>query len=148
MLERVVATPKLCFQVLVSTELYSVMDVCLILLWPCSFCLFCQKKSVNSKPFLAWTPFSPVQIFSNVTKLQRCRREVLGAHSFLSGDKILCSLTVVLRWFILFCQHDQLECLQLTFLVIRKILIVSDAKKVAKTKCWRLQNFHSAKNLS
>ena len=61
-----------------------------------------QKKSVNRKPFLVRTIFPPTKIFSAVTKLQSCRREDLEAYNFLSGDKILCSFTAILRRVILF----------------------------------------------
>ena len=45
------------------------------------------------------------KIFSTVTKLQRCRREHLEAYNFLSGGKILCSLTASLRRVILFREY-------------------------------------------
>ena len=60
------------------------------------------KKSVNRKPFLVRTIFPPTKIFSAVTKIQSCRREDLEAYNFLSGDKIPCSFTAILRRVILF----------------------------------------------
>ena len=61
----------------------------------------------------------PNQNFRNrqlLPRLQRSRREALEADNFLSGRKILCSLTAIPRQVIL-----QKNFLQLTFLAIRKI---------------------------
>ena len=77
--------------------------------WSCShyakLCLFCKKKkkkSVNTKPFLMRTSFSPTKIFAIETKLQRCSGLTLGAANFLPGEKILCSLTSILHRVIIF----------------------------------------------
>ena len=100
------------------------------------------KNSVNSEAFLVQTNFSsPSKIFSIVTKVHRCHREELGTYNFLSGDNLICSLTAILRRVILFRTHDQLQLLQLAFLVRRKISRVSDANKVPKKKNWWVQNF-------
>ena len=58
----------------------------------------------------------------------------MEAYNFWSGDKIPCCLTAILRQVILSREHDQFKFLQLTLLVIRKLLRVSHANKVAKMK--------------
>ena len=63
------------------------------------------------------------------------------SQNFLSCDKLLCSLTTILRRVILFREHDQLKFLLSTFLVRRKISRVLDANKIAKTNDWCEQNF-------
>ena len=108
------------------------------------------KNSVNSEAFLVQTNFSsPFKIFSIVTKVHICHREELGTYNFLSGDNLLCSLTAILRWVILFRTHDQLKLLQLAFLVRRKISRVSDANKVPKKKklvSTKFSNFSQTSN--
>ena len=62
---------------------------------------FFAKKSVNRKPFLVWFFFFfTKQVFSNVTKVQRCCQKDLEAYNFWSGIKRLCSLTAILCWVI------------------------------------------------
>ena len=51
---------------------------------------------------------SPTKVFSTVTKAQRCCRGNLEAYIFLSGNKLLCSLTAILRRAILFRERTQL----------------------------------------
>ena len=87
--------------------------------------------------------YSPFKIFSTVTKLQGCRQEHFGGSK---NPTLLCqatkcfvprsSLTAILHRGMLFREHDQLKFLLLTFLVIQKSLLVSDANKVAKIKNW------------
>ena len=68
-----------------------------------------QKKSVNRKPFLGRTIFFTDQNYlTNLTKLQKWHQEDLEAYSFLSGYKILCSLTAILHRVILLSECDQL----------------------------------------
>ena len=63
--------------------------------------IFLPKKSVNRKPFLVWIFFFFTrQVFSNVTKVQRCCQKDLEAYNFWSGNKRLCSLTAILCWVI------------------------------------------------
>ena len=56
------------------------------------------------------------------------------------------SLTAILHQGMLFREHDQLKFLLLTFLVIQKSLLVSDANKVAKIKKLVIKNFQIFSN--
>ena len=59
--------------------------------------IFLAKKSVNRKPFLVWIVFFfTKQVFSHVTKVQRCCQKDLEVYNFWSGNKCLCSLTAIL----------------------------------------------------
>ena len=58
------------------------------------------------------------------------------------------SLTAILHRGMIFHEHDQLKFLLLTFLVIQKSLLVSDANKVAKIKnwWWKISKFFQTPN--
>ena len=62
----------------------------------------CQKEVISSVNDF----FSPSKIFLSATKLQK---RSFGGLQVLSGNKILCSLTVILCQVILFHKHDQLK---------------------------------------
>ena len=86
--------------------------------------------------------FSPTKVFSTVTKAQRsCRRGDLEAYIFLSGNKLLCSLTAILRRAILFRDRNQLLKVPLIDVSSEKKNF-TDANKATKSNNWCVQNFH------
>ena len=56
----------------------------------------CQQEAISSMNCFFFTR----QVFSNVTKVQRCCQKDLEAYNFWSGNKRLCSLTAILCWVI------------------------------------------------
>ena len=56
----------------------------------------CQQEAISSMNCFFFTK----QVFSNVTKVQRCCQKDLEAYNFWSGNKRLCSLTAILCWVI------------------------------------------------
>ena len=97
-----------------------------------NFVFFDNKKSVNRKPFLVRTIlFFKYQNFLRCVKTSKMPlRKFLRPTIFLSGDKIFCSFTAILRRVILFREHD------LTFFVTWKLSRTSGANKVTETKNW------------
>ena len=68
-----------------------------------------KKPSVNRKPFLVQKVF-----FSTITRLTDAvenMSRIFKGHNFLSHDKILCCLTAILCWVMLFREHGQLKFL-------------------------------------
>ena len=57
----------------------------------------CQQEAISSMNCFF---FFTKQVFSNVTKVQRCCQKDLEAYNFWSGNKRLCSLTAILCWVI------------------------------------------------
>ena len=57
----------------------------------------CQQEAISSMNCFF---FFTKQVFSNVTKVQRCCQKDLEAYNFWSGIKRLCSLTAILCWVI------------------------------------------------
>ena len=57
----------------------------------------CQQEAISSMNCFF---FFTKQVFSNVTKVQRCCQKNLEAYNFWSGNKRLCSLTAILCWVI------------------------------------------------
>ena len=56
----------------------------------------CQQEAISSMNFFFFTK----QVFSNVTKVQRCCQKDLEAYNFWSGNKRLYSLTAIFCWVI------------------------------------------------
>lgn len=65
-----------------------------------NFIFFCQKicqqEAISCMNFFFFTK----QVFSNVTKVQRCCQKDLEAYNFWSGNKCLYSLTAIFCWVI------------------------------------------------
>ena len=83
-----------------SIELYSVMGVaCFFMaLFALPKNVLSCKKTCQQEAISKANDLFHLSKFSQVSpNFQRCHRKVLEAYSFLSGDKILCSLTVILR---------------------------------------------------
>ena len=57
----------------------------------------CQQEAISSMNCFF---FFTKQVFSNVTKVQRCCQKDLEVYNFWSGNKRLCSLTAILCWVI------------------------------------------------
>ena len=69
------------------------------------FCLFCEKNQSTGSNFLCKQYFSPTKNFSTVARLQRCHPLAFKTYNVLSGDKIFCPLTGILRQVILYNEH-------------------------------------------
>ena len=69
------------------------------------FCLFCERNQSMGSSFLCKKYFSPTNSFSTVARLQRCHPLALETYNVLSGDKIFCPLTGILRQVILYNEH-------------------------------------------